>query len=96
MSYKRMDQGRFGILRTLLDASAREAAWNTPQSLNDGKKFLEIGVRSENEVVLLLNRDKIRTVGVPAISELLIKLQVFRSTADVKRGREFFTEVNSI
>ncbi|CAM6106763.1 unnamed protein product [Calypogeia fissa] len=89
-------QGRFAILRTLIEASDRDAEWSTSQGIIDKKKFLEIVLRSENEVVLHLNRDKIRTVGVPSISELLIRLQVYRSTADVKRGRQFFTELTRV
>lgn len=91
-------QARFAILRTLLSASERDAeevlAKGTRESAQ-GSEFLKIEHRRNRSAVIRLNRKKIRSVGLPAIRELLMKLQVYRSTADAEKGREFFTEVSA-
>ncbi|OAE31762.1 hypothetical protein AXG93_4874s1270 [Marchantia polymorpha subsp. ruderalis] len=92
-------QARFAILRTLLSASERDAeevlAKGTRESAQ-GSEFLKIEHRRNRSAVIRLNRKKIRSVGLPAIRELLMKLQVYRSTADAEKGREFFTELTTI
>lgn len=89
-------QARFGILRALLDASARDAADNRVRGVESGSNFLEILPRGPDDLVLQINRDKIKTVGLPAIRKLLLKLQVYRSTADVQSGRSMFAELTNV
>ncbi|CAM6085105.1 unnamed protein product [Calypogeia fissa] len=89
-------QARFAILRTLLSAAKQEAEDSRARGLQTGSIFLEFQPVGLDDVVIHLNRDKIRSVGLPAIRDLLVKLQVYRSTADVKRGRELFTKLTRI
>ncbi|PTQ38966.1 hypothetical protein MARPO_0048s0075 [Marchantia polymorpha] len=89
-------QARFAILRTLLEASIEEAEENAANKLPHGADLLQIRPRGPNDVVLCLNRSKIRAVGLPAISDLLLKLQVYKSTADWQEGQKFFQELTTV
>lgn len=52
--------------------------------------------RGKSDAVVLLNRAKIRSVGVPAVAGLLCQLQVFKATADVARGRDLYQAVTEV
>jgi dipeptidyl-peptidase III len=69
-------QAHFAILRTLLAA---------------GGNFLTIQheISSEN-LTVRVDRTKIGSHGRPALSELLLKLHIYRCTADVGACREFY------
>lgn len=55
--------------------------------------FLQVQRTESGDVLLLLERNKIKTVGVPALSRFLGRLQVYKSTADIESARAMFTEV---
>lgn len=51
---------------------------------------------SATGVFVRLRRDKIRSVGVPAVGAFLRKLQIFKSTADYARGKAMFDAYSAV
>lgn len=45
---------------------------------------------------VLINRDKISTVGLPATADLLLKLQVYKATADAAGGTAFYKSLTEV
>jgi hypothetical protein len=74
-------------------ASEQEVEDSKARGIHSGKPFLRVRTLGPEDIVLDMNRDKIRSVGLPAVADLLVKLQVYRATADVKRGTELFNKV---
>eukprot|EP00002_Diphylleia_rotans_P008898 TRINITY_DN1888_c0_g1_i1.p1 TRINITY_DN1888_c0_g1~~TRINITY_DN1888_c0_g1_i1.p1 ORF type:complete len:683 (+),score=161.34 TRINITY_DN1888_c0_g1_i1:1234-3282(+) len=70
-------QARFAILQTMLRA---------------GEDLVKI-TESDGDMVVTLNRAKILTVGVKAISDLVTRINIYRSTANARDARAFFTEL---
>ncbi|XP_075693480.1 dipeptidyl peptidase 3 isoform X2 [Rhinoderma darwinii] len=72
-------QARFVILRVLLEA---------------GENFVTVtqkaGADGRPDAQVSLDRDKIMSVGRPAIQRFLLRLQVYKSTADVNQAREMY------
>ncbi|KAL3699171.1 hypothetical protein R1sor_017193 [Riccia sorocarpa] len=91
-------QARFAILRTLLAASEVDTEENSGKDVEHQSKssFIQFHRCEYRKVFLQVNRSKIRTVGVPALKTLLMRLQVYRSTADVTGGREFFKRLTRV
>jgi len=73
-------QARFGILNVLLAAGG-------------GLVKLEIGT---DDLLVGVDRSKIKSVGVPAIGSFLLKLQVFKSTADVEATKKLYAECTDV
>ena len=48
--------------------------------------------------IILLNfqRSKLESIGAPAIAKFLCKLQVYKSTADIKSAREMFDKYSKV
>ncbi|XP_061659587.1 dipeptidyl peptidase 3 [Syngnathoides biaculeatus] len=78
-------QARFVILRVLLDAGEDLVALKEVTGA-DGKPDARIR----------LDRSKIHTVGKEAIHRFLCKLQVFKSTADVEKGRALYEGYSTV
>ncbi|KAJ3251645.1 hypothetical protein HDU77_005765 [Chytriomyces hyalinus] len=76
-------QARYGILRTLM-ASGLVVIEEIKQE--DGSDSL----------IVRVDRSKIQSHGVPAVNELLLKLQVYKSTADTEHGLPFYKELTSV
>eukprot|EP00041_Stephanoeca_diplocostata_P016421 m.323607 g.323607 ORF g.323607 m.323607 type:complete len:706 (+) comp20359_c5_seq7:121-2238(+) len=74
-------QARYVILRCLLEA---------------GEGLLSLVKNSEGETSVHLARDKIRSVGVPAIGKLLLRLQVYKSTADLDAGSKMYLAYSQV
>ncbi len=56
-----------------------------------GEDFLTISHEtSSDKLTVRVDRTKIATHGRPALSELLLKLHIYRCTADVSGCREFY------
>ncbi|XP_077361575.1 dipeptidyl peptidase 3 [Festucalex cinctus] len=72
-------QARFVILRVLLEAG---------EGLVGLKEVT--GADGKADARITLDRSKIGTVGKDAIHKFLCKLQVFKSTADVEKGRALY------
>ncbi|XP_072277432.1 dipeptidyl peptidase 3 isoform X3 [Pyxicephalus adspersus] len=72
-------QARFVILRVLLEA---------------GENFVtlteKVGADGRPDAQVTLNRSKILSVGRPEIQRFLQRLQVYKSTADVDKGRKMY------
>ena len=83
-------QARFSILRTFLSAKGpkgEEFTWIEHEEDGEGEwKGLVVRVR----------RDLIPTVGRKAVEEYLLKLHVYKSTADVESGRELYERMTSV
>jgi dipeptidyl-peptidase III len=72
-------QAHFAIMRTLLAA---------------GEDFLTIQHNtSSQKLTVRVDRTKIGTHGRPALSGLLLKLHIYRCTADVATCRDFYEEL---
>ncbi|KAB0407490.1 hypothetical protein E2I00_007664 [Balaenoptera physalus] len=72
-------QARFVILRVLLEAG-EGLVTVTPTTGSDGRPDAQVH----------LDRNKIRTVGKPALERFLRRLQVLKSTGDVAGGRALY------
>jgi dipeptidyl-peptidase-3 len=73
-------QGQYAILRILLEDT-------------DGLLRLE---NTGDDLIIHLDRSKIVSEGVPALQQFLKTLQVYKSTADVQRGRQFFDKYSEM
>ncbi|CAL8111205.1 unnamed protein product [Orchesella dallaii] len=78
-------QARFVILQVLIEAG-EGLVTVVEKTGSDGKPDLE----------LTLNQSKIDTVGRKAISDFLLKLQVYKSTADIKSARSMFDKYSAV
>jgi len=76
-------QARFSILKTMLSA---------------GPSFITLDSSAANhdDLVISLNRDQIRSHGIPAIGKYLQKLHIYKSTANVAAGKKLYDEMTSV
>ena len=77
-------QARYAIMNVMLKA---------------GQDFLKINpvtIDNKESLEIHLDRSKIRSVGAPAVSEFLTKLQIYKATADEVNGTEFYLDVTSV
>ncbi|NP_001086656.1 dipeptidyl-peptidase 3 L homeolog [Xenopus laevis] len=78
-------QARFVILHVLLEA---------------GQNFVTIsqkmGADGRPDAQVTLDREKILSVGHPAIQRFLLRLQVYKSTAEVERAREMYDGYSAV
>lgn len=76
-------QARFSILQTFLKA---------------GKEFCSFEHTKDDysDLTIVLNREKIRSHGVPAVGDYLQKLHVYKSTADKEAGEKLYDEMTSV
>ncbi|KAI5855998.1 peptidase family M49-domain-containing protein [Tricharina praecox] len=85
--YKKWGQGhmqaRYSILQTMLQAG-------------DNFVTLESSAADHNDLVIALDRTKIRSHGIPAIGKYLQKLHVFKSTADFAAGEKLYAEMCTV
>jgi len=79
------DQGKFGILRALIDAG--EGLISIEEIMDEDEK---------PDLRLKLDRSKIQTVGKKALGELLLKLQVYKATADVQSAQRLYRKITSV
>lgn len=70
-------QARFAILRVMLEA---------------GEGFVTITPHEEKGVVVTMARDKILSVGRPAIEAFLLKIQVYKSTANYDAAKAMYVD----
>jgi len=73
-------QARFVIMRILLEA---------------GEDLLRIRTEKDN-VMVVLQREKIHTIGIRAIGDFLKKLQIYKSTGDVENGVAFYAGYSNV
>merc|ERR1712012_1489748 len=78
-------QARFVIMQVMLEA---------------GQDFLNIkevvGEDGKPDLLICMDRSKIMTVGQPAISKFLLKLQVYKSTGDIKKAKEMYDKYSEV
>lgn len=80
-------QARFVITRVLLESAPNLIDIEyIENSASDGKQDLLIRVK----------RDLIRTEGKEAIKQFLLKLQIFKSTADIQSAQEMFDKYSEV
>lgn len=77
-------QARYALLRIMLDAGG--GFLSIKQCIKDDKEGLEIH----------MDRSKIQSVGVPALSDFLLKLQIYKTLADELHGTELFLETTRV
>ncbi|KAF2745422.1 dipeptidyl-peptidase III [Sporormia fimetaria CBS 119925] len=77
-------QARFSILRTFLNAGIEfcQLEYEDKENLSD--------------LTIRLERDRILDLGRPAVEEYLKKLHVYKSTADVEKGRRLYEEITTV
>ncbi len=51
---------------------------------------------SENNIVIHMDRSKIATVGVKAIGDFLMRLNVYKATADAQEGTRFYVDATTV
>ncbi|MBN3304720.1 DPP3 peptidase, partial [Amia calva] len=78
-------QARFVILRVLLEAGGGLVTLRHTT-----------GADGRPDAIISLDRDKIRSVGQPAIEKFLRRLQVHKSTADVEGGRALYEGYSAV
>ncbi|KAM0799747.1 peptidase family M49-domain-containing protein [Usnea florida] len=76
-------QARYSILKTFLEAG-------------DSFCTLDSQTNDLSDLTIRLDRSKILTHGRPAVEAYLQKLHIFKSTADVKAGRELYERKTSV
>ena len=68
--------------------------------LNAGKGFATVeevtGEDGQPDLLLTLDRDKIESVGKPAIGEFLQKLHIYKSLGDDENGRKLYEELSEV
>ena len=76
-------QARFSILQTFLDA---------------GEDFVKLDHASSDfsDLFMRVDRSKILSVGRPAVEKYLQRLHVYKSTADVVRGKELYERMTGV
>lgn len=77
-------QARYAIMSIMLQAGQDFLQFKPCEV--DGKESLEIH----------LDRSKIRSVGAPAVSEFLTKLQIYKATADEEGGTRLYLETTRV
>jgi dipeptidyl-peptidase-3 len=76
-------QARFSILRTFLDAGPEFCALNyTKDDLSD--------------LTVKLDRNKILSIGRPAVEKYLQKLHIYKATADVEGGTKMYDDITEV
>jgi dipeptidyl-peptidase-3 len=78
-------QARYAIMKTMLEAG-QEFLQFKPCTTEDGQESLEIH----------LDKSKIRSVGAPAVSEFLTKLQIYKATGDEVNGTKLYADVTTV
>lgn len=73
-------QARYAILCVLLEA---------------GSGFVELKKENDN-IVVSMDGDKIKTVGIPAMHNFLLKLNVFKSCADVVSAKKLYAHYTAV
>lgn len=76
-------QARFSILKCFLDAP---------------DNFCKLDYKNEDlsDLTIKLDRSKITTVGRKAVEAYLQKLHIYKSTADVETGTNFYVEMTTV
>jgi dipeptidyl-peptidase-3 len=83
--YKEWGQGhmqaRFSILKTMLASGFVKLVSNKAD---------------HDDLVISLDRTKIRSHGIPAVRDYLQKLHVYKSTADFEGGRKLYEDMTTV
>ncbi|KAJ3341906.1 hypothetical protein HDU93_003727 [Gonapodya sp. JEL0774] len=74
-------RGRYAILQCFLRA---------------GEDFVRIDETSDNDLIIRMDKSKIRTVGMKAVGEFLQKLHVYKCTADIENGKRFYEDYTAV
>ena len=76
-------QARFAILKCFLEA---------------GDDFCKLEYKNEDlsDLTIKLDRSKILTSGRKAVSEMLQKIHIYKSTADVEGGSKYFSDMSNV
>ncbi len=80
-TYSNSEKAHFGIFKTLLAK---------------GEGFLQVKHEpTERKLTVLVDESKVTTHGKPALGTLLMKLHIYRCTADIQACREFYTQLTT-
>jgi len=78
-------QARFVIMQVMLEA---------------GDDFLTVkevvGEDGKADMLITMDREKILTVGKPAIADFLLKLQVYKSTGDISSAKDMYDKYSEV
>jgi len=91
-------QARYAILNICLEAGENlveiiENPNYIEYELND--KNVDI-VDQEDLICIKVDKEKIKSIGIPAIGKFLKQLQIYKSTANAEEGRKFFKKYTKV
>ena len=65
--------------------------------LTDGNGFMTIDCNSaEDQITIHVDRSRINSDGKPALGRMLLRLQMYRSTADVESCRDYYEDLSRV
>ena len=65
--------------------------------LTDAGDFMKVDCDSQNEkLIVRVDRSKIISHGKPALGQMLLRLHMYRCTADVTSCREYYQELSRV
>lgn len=83
---------------SLLTTGPRQARFAILQSFLSAEGFCEFKYTKDDlsDMTIHLDRNKIQSHGRPAVNDFLQKLHVFKSTADLTRGKELYDKMTHV
>jgi dipeptidyl-peptidase-3 len=66
--------------------------------LSAGPSFITLHstLPDHSDLEIRLNRDEIKSLGVPAVGKYLQKLHIYKTTADFEEGNKLYEEMTSV
>ena len=74
-------QARFAILQCMLEA---------------GNDFVNVEKNDKNETYLKMDRSKIESIGKPAVDQFLLRIQVYKATANFEAASEMYNKYTNV
>ena len=74
-------QARFAILQCMLEA---------------GNDFVSVEKNDKNETYLKMDRSKIESIGKPAVDQFLLRIQVYKATANFEAASEMYNKYTNV
>ncbi|XP_011269974.1 hypothetical protein CAOG_08403 [Capsaspora owczarzaki ATCC 30864] len=76
-------QARFALMRAMVNAG-------------EGLLTIDESKLAEHQITIKLDRSKILSVGLPAIRNFLLRIMIYRATADYEAGKAMYSDITSV